>query len=102
QSARMAEVGSRRAVVTAFQVETERRIDVPAHADDALIGELRAVLSAAESARGQECHTGAGADIGDDRRSREEVIVEIPHDADLIEGEAGAAAEPTERPPPGC
>ena len=90
QRARVAEVGSCRAVVTAFQVETERLVDVPAHAEDALIGELRALLRGAESACGEERDTGAGADIGDDRRSREEVIVDIPHDGDLVEVDARA------------
>ena len=56
----------RRAVVTAFQVETERQVDVPAHAEDALIGELRALPRRAESARREERHAGAGADVGDD------------------------------------
>ena len=85
------EVRAGRAVVAAFQVDTEHRVDIVTNAQDRLVRELRARGRGAQQARVQERHTGTRADVWHDHAASVEVVQHVGHHRHLVDVDAQRA-----------
>src|SRR4029079_16720221 len=88
--------GAGRAVVAAVQVDPEVLVDVPAEAEDRLIGELGAAQRAAVDRRIDEGDAGTGTDIGGDGRTGRKVVERVGENGELLDAAARVAEDVAE------